>query len=567
MPNSESKPAIEVPVLVVGGGAVGLVAALLLARRGVACLVAEKYDARLEAPKAHALNPRSLEICRAAGLSIERIRERATPRDQGALVRFVSTMVGEEYGTLPYERQDDAALALTPTPLVNVAQPRFEAIVEEEVRRAPGTTIARGLEWLGSEDHGDRVVSTLRERASGRTRTVTSRFVIAADGAASSVRGALGIAMEGLESLRHHMMIHFEADLRPLTASRPAVLYFLLDPRAEGVLISYDAADTWVLMHPYDPEAADQTFDEETCRRIVVAALGSDVCNVAVRSARPWSLSAQVAERYRAGNVFLAGDAAHRFPPTGGLGLNTGIADADNLTWRMAAVLAGGAGAGTLDAYEVERRSVARANRDQSLANAMRLAEVPIAMAEVGLAGAPPALPLAADEARARVAAAIADQKDHFDSLRLQLGYVYGLDHDDHAALSIADFRPRAIAGARLPHAWIRLGGKIASTLDLVPVDGFALLCAGGSVAWQRLASTAPATIARRVAGRDFELAGTSWRDLYGTAETGALLVRPDGHILARAEDDSAAGVAAVQAALERCLDVEALPCAASGGR
>ena len=526
---------IEVPVLIVGGGPVGLLGAQLLARRGVRTLIAEKHIARLDAPKAHALNPRSLEICHAAGLPMDAIHAAATRTDDGRFVRMVTTLAAPEIGSLPYERQDDAVRALTPWPLINIAQPEFEAIVERAVRSQPNVEIRRGLEWQRCDQLTDVVVSTLVERSTGAHVKVRSRYVIAADGAGSAVRDAIGIQMDGPAELQRNVMIHFEADLRGIVGDKPGILYFLFGPGPAGVFIAYDIGRTWVLMHPYRADAgtADQ-FDEARCRELVLAAVGAPVPDLVIKGARTWVMSAQVAKRYRTGNVFLAGDAGHRFPPTGGLGLNTGVGDIDNLTWKIAAVESGWAAPSILDTYQSERRAIAQTNMGQSLANAMRLSVLQQALG-YGANGTVDVATFAArlsnTEARAKVDAAIAYQKEHFDSLRLQLGFAYGdaLKADD--VLPISEFTPKAVVGARLPHVPLADGG---STLDLVDVQGFTLICAPNHEAWRPLLDGCSVPLTIVAEGRDFGASSGNWSVRMGLESDGALLVRPDGHILCR---------------------------------
>ncbi|HVN63757.1 MAG TPA: FAD-dependent monooxygenase, partial [Candidatus Binataceae bacterium] len=468
---------IVAPVLVIGGGPVGLLGAQLLGCRKIRTLVAEKHASRLDDPKAHALNPRSLEICNAAGLPMDQIHAASTPRGEGGFVRMVTTLAGREIGVLPYERQDDAVRELTPWPLINIQQPKFEAILEQAASRLPEVKIRRELEWVNCEQTQDSILSTLVDRKTGGNVTVRSRYLVAADGARSTVRDAIGIGMDGPADVAENLMIHFEADLRQVVGARPAILYFLFGPGPGGVLIAYDISRTWVFMYPYRPDQTPrESFDQAVCRKLVLAAIGAPVDGVRIKSVRPWSMSAQVASHYREGAVFLAGDAAHRFPPTGGLGLNTGIADIDNLAWKIAAVLNGWATPGILDSYESERREIAQTNMLQSLSNAQRMLKLGEALGQ----GAGQSVDSATFEARisdpasrAKVDAAVAAQREHFDSLRLQLGYVYGGSQKGDADVSISAFEPKAIAGARLPHVALR-GGR--SVLDLVNLDGLTLI-------------------------------------------------------------------------------------------
>ena len=535
---------LEVPVLIVGGGPVGLLGAFLLGRRGIGVLVAEKHPARLDAPKAHALNPRSLEICAAAGLPMAELHQLATPTAEGAMVRFTTTLAGEELGALPYERQDEAVRELTPWPLINIEQPRFEALVERAASQLADVEIRRGLEWLSCDELGGVVISTLLDRQTGEKVKVRSRYLIATDGAGSNVRDHLGIPMDGPEVLQSNMMIHFEADLRPIVGERPGILYFLFGPGQNGVFIAYDIGRTWVFMHPCTYDARIEDMDEATCRAIVTEAVGAPAPDLKIRGVRSWVMSAQVARRYRSGAVFLAGDAAHRFPPTGGLGLNTGISDIDNLAWKIAALEQGWAAPDILASYDAERRPVAQINMGQSLVNALRIRTLQEALgygsgqtveAEVFSAR------LTDPDSRAKVDAAIAYQGDHFDSLRLQLGFAYGDALVADGTLPVSEFTPKAVPGARLPHLPLTDG---RSNLDLLALDGFTILAADGGERWSQFCADIAAPVRFMLERRDFVVAGGDLASRMSLSPGSALVVRSDGHILSviqRAGDENVA--------------------------
>jgi hypothetical protein len=387
------------------------------------------------------------------------------------------------------------------------------------------------------------VTSRIRDLASGRAFEVRSRYLLAADGAGSRVRKALGIEPVGPARLASFVMIHFEAQLRPWVAERPAVLYWTTAPGATGTFVAHDIDSTWVYMHGFDPdrEAADD-YTEERCLGIVRAALGTGEPKLAIRTIRTWTMTAQVAERYREGRVFLVGDAAHRFPPTGGLGLNTGVQDVHNLAWKLAAVEAGWAPATLLDSYETERRPVASENAAVSQRNAARLLEVYRAV-----------------ETGGDVAAAIANQAEHFDMLGLQLGFRYekgallpDAGPQPRPGNPVREYVPSGAPGARLPHAWLRPG---VSTLDLVPHDRFLLLAARDGAAWIDAAGQgAQVPLASLRLGADVPDPGGAFAARLGIEPDGALLVRPDQHVAWRSLRGAASPGPALAAAFAGIL-------------
>jgi 2,4-dichlorophenol 6-monooxygenase len=537
---------VDLDVLVVGGGPVGLMAALLLAGVGITSLVVERRDGPHRAPQAHVVNPRTLEICRALGVDMERIRAEATPAADGGLVVWMTTLAGEELGRLPYERQDPGVLEYTPTPLANLSQHRFEPILAERLRCEARSTVRYGHQWMAAETTAAGAVSRVRELASGTDYDVRSRYVLACDGAGSHVRRSRGIEMLGPEEIQRFVMIHFEANLRPLVRERPAILYWTMDPEALGAFVAHDIERTWVFMHPVVPGAGSpEAFDDGRCADIVRRAIGPADVDFTIRTISTWSMTAQVARRYRDGAVFLLGDAAHRFPPSGGMGMNTGLQDAHNLVWKLAAVEAGWGAARLLDTYEMERRPVAQENCDRSLENSFKMLEV---IEALDLGDDPVAhrarmrATLRDPRGRARVHDAIRNQQDHFDMLALQLGFAYdaGAVVPDGTARPVGtnpvrDYVPTTRPGARLPHAWIERGGARISTLDLVSYDRFTLITGSEGRLWheaaRRAADARRVPIACLAIGEEPRDPRGEWAARCEIGAEGALLVRPDGHV------------------------------------
>ena len=558
---------VDVPVLIIGGGPVGMMASILLARQGIASRVVERRLGPHRAPQAHVVNPRTLEICRAAGIDVDRLRRLATPRADGSQVVWMTRLSGEELGRLPYERQGDDCLTDTPTPLLNLSQHLFEPVLLDRLRAEPHAEIRYGHQCHGVQADSDGVTAEVESLASGERYQVRSRYLIAADGAGSRIRRALGIEMVGPDRLQSFVMIHFQADLRALVQARPAILYWTVDPECAGAFVAHDIDRTWVFMHAYDPDSQPaETFDESACAAIVRRAIGRDV-PLTVRDVSPWTMTAQVADRYRAGRVFLAGDAAHRFPPSGGLGMNTGIQDVHNLAWKLRLVLDGAAGDRLLDTYEIERRPVAQENADHSMQNAFRMLEVfealgvPIDLgSDRAAAHARMDETLADRAARRRVSAAIENQRDHFDTMGLQLGIAYddgALVADGSPRPTIAnrarDHVPSTRPGARLPHAWVERDGARQSTLDLVAHDRFTLIA--GPDASARTIDGLGHSVRVLVAGRDFADPDGRWTALSAIGDDGALLVRPDQHVAWRASAALPGTDAELARTLARILD------------
>ena len=533
---------VEVPVLIVGAGPVGMTASILLARHGIANLVVDRRPGPHRAPQAHVVNPRTLEIFRGMGLDAATLRAHATPRADGSHVAWVTTLAGQELGRLPYERQGDDALAYTPTPLLNLSQHRLEPLLLDHLRTHDGAMLHYRHEWVSLEQDATGITARLCDLDRHEEYEVRSRWLLAADGAGSRVRHALGVDMIGPDRLQSFIMIHFEADLRAIVRERPAILYWAVDPECAGAFVAHDIDRTWVFMHAYDPDTQPaETFTEAVCAGLVRRAIGPVHVDLAVRNVSPWTMTAQVAERYRVGRVFLVGDSAHRFPPSGGMGMNTGIQDVHNLVWKLGAITEGWADTALLDTYDRERRPIAKRNAEQSFVNAMRMLEL---FTELGILENTPAARAAleatlADPAgRERVARGIANQQDHFDMLGLQLGLGYesgALMPDGSAPPApsnpVREYLPTTRPGARLPHAWIERRGERCSTLDLVAGDRCTLIAGPGAARVDAAARRASIPLLCLVEGRDFADPEGHWRRVRGIDDDGALLVRPDQHV------------------------------------
>jgi 2,4-dichlorophenol 6-monooxygenase len=518
-------------------------ASLLLEQQGIETRIVERRAGPQHAPAAHVVNARSLEICRSAGVDMDALASAAVDPAEAGRVYWVTRLGGRVLGSLPFERQGDDQLDLTPTPLRNLSQSRFEPILLDTLQRAAGRTPRWRHQWESSVEEGGVVRSVVRDLETGDTREIASRYLIAADGAGSRVRRSLGIDVVGPDRLQSFIMIHFRASLRGIPEVPPGVLFFVSDPmRGGGAFLIHDLDREAVYMHPFDPETESEAdYDAGRCADVVRKALEDPSLDFEVASVSSWFMTAQVAERYRSGRTFLVGDAAHRFPPTGGLGLNSGVQDVHNLAWKLAAVLKGWAPPSLLDTYEDERRPVARTNADQSLRNALRLFQVPGALgitepSEESRARMEEAL--STDAGRERVRAAIEAQAEHFDMPGLQLGFCYKKgalvrgEEERAPELKVREFVPSGCPGARLPHAWLKEDGARPSILDRVPLDRFLLLSGPEGKAWtDALASLSGPPISALSLTPALIPDLPRWLDVTGIGPDGALLVRPDQHV------------------------------------
>ena len=511
-----------------------MTAAQLVAQAGLAVMVVERRDGPQRSPAAHVVNARTLEILRQAGFDMGAIGALAKPPADAGHVNFVTRLNGRLIGRLPFEQQGDDMLGVTPHPLRNISQHRLEPEMAAQVRRSPSVDLRYDTEWVSSTQEGDVVVSLLRDTATGAEVTVRSSWLIAADGAGSPVRKSCGIEMIGPAAIQSFVAVHFRGKLRNYTRDRPGALHFVMDPGANGTFIAHDMDRESVFMFGFDPTSESlQDYDSGRCTDIVRAAIGDGAADVEVVGTGSWHMTAQVAERFRHGRVFIAGDAAHRFPPTGGMGLNTGVADVHNLVWKILLVQNGHASLSLLDTYETERKPVAEVNSQQSLTNAFKMVILADALGlHPGATGVDLDAALGDPSRAAVIDAAVEEQRTHFDMLNLQLGYTYETPLNRGTSRTADEinptvFRPDGAVGSRLPHAWV---GEGRSTLDSVDSSAMTLFSFGNHVAWADAVESCTVPVNHVRVGVDIE-PGAQWGTLCSVGADGALLVRPDQHI------------------------------------
>ena len=365
---SNDLPAVETDVLVVGSGPGGAGAALFLATYGTRTMVITRYGHLSDTPRAHITNQRTMETLRDMGLE-QRLMREATPWESMGNTTFCTSLAGEELGRIPSwgtdtRRHHDYELQ-SPCTMLDAPQTITEPVMMQAAQ-ARGAKVRFDTEYLSHEQDDSGVTTQVRDRLTGATYAIRSRYLVGADGARSKVAADLGLPFEGPGAVAGALHIIFEADLSRFVEYRPSVLYWMVQPGAEkegvglGVLRMIRPWTEWMLMWGYEVAAGPPEITDEFARELAVQLVGTGDFEMRVTSRLPWTVNHHFATTVARGRVYCVGDAVHRHPPTNGLGSNTSIQDSYNLAWKLHHVVAGLAGPSLLDSYDAERAPVAR---------------------------------------------------------------------------------------------------------------------------------------------------------------------------------------------------------------
>ena len=552
-------------VLVIGTGPAGAATAALLSSYGVANVMVNRYRWLANTPRAHITNQRTMEVLRDLGRDVEaEAYLHATPQHLMGENIFCESLAGEEigrmnsWGTHPMSKAEH--LLSSPTMMNDLPQTYMEPLLFKTACER-GTAARMSTEYLSHIQDADGVTTTCRDRMTGHDITIRSKFLVGADGGNSLVADHAGLPFEGTMGVGGSMNILFRADLSRYVAHRPSVLYWVMQPGADvggigmGLVRMVRPWNEWLIVWGYDITQPAPTVDAALATQVARQLVGDPTLEIDLLGASTWTVNNMYATHLQKDRVFIMGDAAHRHPPSNGLGSNTSIQDGFNLAWKLAAVIKGQAGAGLLDSYSRERAPIAkqivtRANQS--------IGEFGPIFQALGMTGGTDIDKIrasmearcdatdAAEAQRAALRDAIAFKKYEFDAHGVEMNQRYRSDavvtdgqmepaFDLDAELH---YQPTTWPGARLPHVWLfDEAGARHSTLDLCGGGRFALFTGIGGEAWVQAAAEVGAELGldltvRMIGPRRRYLDHTGdWARARQVADAGCVLVRPDHHV------------------------------------
>ena len=523
---SESTTSKRIPVLIAGAGPVGLALAIELAYRDIRCLVVEQSDGSVEFPTTNLANTRTVEHLRRWGFA-ERMRfESGYPTDYPRNYLFVTRMDGHLITRFdhPANGAPDSRSPYSPEGRLWISKPYFDPVLREHVATLPQVQVRYETSFESFQQSDGAIIAEVLDKKTGRKETIEADYLVGCDGGRSNIRRALGIKYDGVFSQGMNVAVLFRSPLLKMISHGPAVQYQIINAQINGAIAAVDGKELWRLnIRNVKQEQIDTLNAPEKLR----FALGENI-PFELLAVRPWTGHCVVADKYQDGRVFLAGDAAHLNWPAGGFGMNTGVGDAVDIGWKLAAVLQGWGGARLLDSYTAERKPIAMINVNE--AAEMRASfdnQTPFSpkIEEDSDEGEQ-----LRDKARAAIMRTRAKEFQH-DSAGIELGYRYenspicAADGTPAPQLDHGIYIPSTWPGVRAPHVWLKDG---RSTLDLFG-KVFVLLnfCATNT--------TTIAVAAKRV-GLPLEVIDIDEPTVRETYERELVLIRPDGHVAWRGD-------------------------------
>jgi 2-polyprenyl-6-methoxyphenol hydroxylase-like FAD-dependent oxidoreductase len=511
----------QVPVLIVGGGPVGMTLARDLARREVNCMLVERNPTTTRHPKMDITNVRSMELFRRLGLADE-LRAVAVPESHNFDVSWITSLSGHELCRFCYpsvtqwrrlirEKNDGS---MPGEPPMRVSQVEIEPVLQRSLQSEPRVETRWGVAFEHLSQDQDGVTATLRT-AEGQTEQVRCSFLVGCDGGTSRVRGCLGIALDGQSRVMDRFMTHFRSKAASVLQRFGVAWHY---QSVAGTLIAQNDSDIWTLHTRWPNGAAPEAVD---ARELLRGFAGCDF-DYEILVANAWTPHLLVAESYGIDRVFLAGDAAHQYIPTGGYGMNTGIGDACDLGWKLAAALHGFGGPGLLASYDAERRPIGLRNRSASGRHAQVRAEIgALYIPDLTAPGEQ------GDVARAQAGLRIGTIGNaENESYGIELGYAYTdspiVCTEPGAEIPSDPLRyvPTTVPGVRMPNVVMSDGRPIFDLLG----SWFTLACFG-------VQPSEALTAAAARHGLPLHVLQSDAPDLIRVYGRQLLLVRPDQHV------------------------------------
>jgi 2,4-dichlorophenol 6-monooxygenase len=561
---------ITTEVLIIGTGPAGSTSAALLSSYGVENIVINRYHWLANTPRAHITNQRTMEVLRDLGREVEN-EVYLNAMDQSIMGEnvFCESLAGEEigrmksWGTHPLSKAEH--LLSSPTFMNDLPQTFMEPILFKTACKR-GTRARMSTEYKSHVQDADGVTTTCLDRMTGQEFTIRSKYLIGADGGNSLVAENENLPYEGQMGVGGSMNIVFKADLSKYVAHRPSVLYWIMQPGADvggigmGLIRCIRPWNEWLIVWGYDINEPAPVVDEAMATDVARQLVGDPELEIDLISANTWTVNDTYATQMSKGRVFIMGDAAHRHPPSNGLGSNTSIQDAFNLMWKVAAVIKGQAGEALLDTYSEERAPVAKqivTRANQSIGEFGPIFEA------LGMDGgtdvdkikanmdARCASTPEAEAQREALRSAIAFKKYEFDAHGVEMNQRYkssaavtdGQIEPDFTLDADLHYQPTTWPGARIPHAWLfDAAGEKHSTLDLAGGGAFTLFTGLGGEAWAEAASKIAAemgiTLHCHIIGPRQEYIDHTgdWARAREVGDTGCVITRPDQHVCWRAD-------------------------------
>lgn len=586
---------VEVPVLIVGGGGAGLTASMLLSGLGVDTLLVSSLPTTSILPKAHILNQRAMEIMSDAGTA-DKIYEIGTPFENFSYTAVYAGFKGSEHAGKRLAKiecwgnggRDTEWAAASPLLSTNLPQIRLEPILRARAEELAPGQVRFNHELISFAQNDSVVTAVIHDKDNDTEYSVRSRYMVACDGG-RTVGRMLGVEMVGLRRVASQVSIHLSADFSQLAVDDDVLIRWHYIPEIGAMIVMVPMgpgawgtkSKEWVvhLNYPYgDPRMTDNAAVEADLR----AALGIGDHPLDIHYISNWASEGIMADRFVDGRVFLAGDAAHKHPPTGGLGLTSGMHDVQNLCWKLAAVVQGHAGEGLLSTYEAERRPVIERNVKRSLENGLQWA---ITGGALNISNndmtpqqkwdylAPFWSGKKKDEGFVKeIGELFTKHSMEFHEQNVEYGYTYtstavigdgsvAATNPDDIRMYIMSTRP----GHPLPHAWIESGQNSGrtSTINLVRPGRFLLIAGENGQGWCSAAKSAAEHLGVELDAvtighfnGDYLDPRLTWTRLREFNSEGAILVRPDRFIAWRSMGASSTATNEMQSVLKRVLHI-----------